>query len=698
MEDKTISGLCQDSLRPMAALWFSACGGAVLAGGIPTLEAVEVSAATPGLIGLAGSATEGTVSGRQLAVRPLLRPAEVLEAVPGMIVSQHSGDGKANQYYLRGFNLDHGTDFATWLMGMPVNLPTHAHGQGYTDLNFLIPELISSVRYRKGPYHAAEGDFSSAGAARIDYRRSLETGFVQWETGRNRYGRLLAAGSRGLGEGGLTLLGAAEVAYTDGPWAVDQNLRKLNTVLRLSSGSPDNGWAATAMAYESEWTATDQVPRRAVDAGLIGRFGSLDPSSGGKTRRASLSAEWARSDASGVSRANAYLIDYRLDLFSNFTYALDNPLRGDQFEQVDRRQTLGAAGSHVHFAEWAGWPVELTLGSEFRHDQIGQVGLLLTEARRRHAAVRTDQVRQTRMSLHGEAVVQWSGWLRSSAGVRADHYRFDVRSDTSLNSGEQDAFLATPKLGVVLGPWRATEVYANWGHGFHSNDARGTVTRVDPDPRSTGFGQPLRPVHPLVRTRGMEVGLRSAPARGWWTTLALWRLDMASELLFVGDAGITEASRPSRRQGVEWAHFWMVLPGVTVDADLAASSARFRDGDAAGSRIPGAMEKMASLGVTCDPGGRWFGGLRLRHFASRPLIEDNSVRSIPSTLTNLKVGYRVDRHISLSADVLNLFNRRASDIDYYYESQLKSERFPVADIHTHPAEPRSLRFTLRVSL
>ena len=372
-----------------------------MAGGVPTLETVDVQAGSADLIGIAASATEGTVSGRQLENRPLLRPAEVLETVPGLVVSQHSGDGKANQYYLRGFNLDHGTDFATWLMGMPVNLPTHAHGQGYTDLNFLIPELVSAVRYRKGPNHASDGDFSAAGAARLDYHRSLPADFVQIELGRHHYNRLVAAGSRQLADGGPILLGAIEAAYNNGPWAERENLSKLNGVLRLSSGSTDNGWAATLMAYESRWSATDQVPRRAVEQAMIGRFGSLDPSSGGRTRRASLSGEWAASDARGPSRVNAYFIDYGLDLFSNFTYAMDDPLRGDQFEQVDRRQIVGGGVSRTWFADWAGRPLELTVGSQLRHDHIGQVGLFLTEDRARHTQVRSDKVDQTSVGVYG---------------------------------------------------------------------------------------------------------------------------------------------------------------------------------------------------------------------------------------------------------------------------------------------------------
>lgn len=666
----------------------------------PTLDTVRVSATADEQLGVAVSASAGTVSGKTWEARPLLRPAEVLEAVPGLIVSQHSGDGKANQYYLRGFNLDHGTDFATWVVGMPVNMPTHAHGQGYTDLNFLIPELIATVDYRKGPYRAEDGDFSAAGSARIDYRRSLAQDFIQLEGGAFHYGRVLAAGSRAWNDasGAPQLLGALELGYNDGPWTVAERLSKLNGVLRLSAGNVTNGWALTAMAYQAAWHGTDQVPRRAWADGSLGRFDSLDPSTGGRAQRASVSAEWASSDALGNSRASVYLIDNRLDLFSNFTYALDNPLRGDQFEQQDQRQVFGASASRSWFVTWDGKPVELSLGSQVRHDHIGQLGLFLSQARERYAQVRQDRVEQSALGLYGEAQVQWTDALRSVLGLRADQYRFDVHSDTALNSGRAEAFVAAPKVSLIAAPWARSELYFNYGHGFHSNDARGVTIRVNPDPRSADYRQTVEPVRPLVRARGIEVGLRSELRPGLSTTFSLWRLDLASELLFVGDAGSTEASRPSRRQGVEWNAVWQPAASWSVAADLAASSARFTDANPAGARIPGAVASVAGLAINVDPGGRWFGGLRVRHFGARSLVEDNSVRSAPSTLTNLKVAYRLDRKMSLALEALNLLNRRVSDIDYYYESQLKNESAPVGDIHTHPAEPRSWRLALRVGL
>ncbi len=683
------------------------CGltpGEALAGGIPTLETVVVGGGPEeGLIGLAGAATEGTVGARQLENRPLLRPAEVLELIPGLIVSQHSGDGKANQYYLRGFNLDHGTDFATRVMGMPVNLPTHAHGQGYSDLQFLIPELVERMQYRKGPYAAEVGDFAAAGSASIDYFRRLEAPFAQLTVGERGYRRGLLAGSPEFG--GANLLYALEWTGNDGPWSLPENLARLNGLLRLSQGSRDNGWSVAAMAYSARWNATDQVPRRAIDAGLIGRFGNLNPTDGGRTRRSSLSGEWSARDGGGWTRLNAYAIDYSLDLWSDFSFCLNDMAltggcqRGDQFHQADRRKVFGLDVARSWFGTLGGRPADFTLGVQSRHDRIDRVALSLSSARQDYLAIRSDEVVQSSVGVFGEVQVQWHDKFRSILGLRSDHYHFDVRSSLAQNSGAVQDQITSPKLALVFGPWAKTEYYANLGFGFHSNDARGTTTRVNPDPRDPGYLGPVRPVTPLVRARGYEVGVRSAIVPGLHSALALWRLDLASELLFVGDAGSTEPSFPSRRSGIEWANYWTPTSALIVDADLALSHARYTGAEAAlagGRHVPGALEKSFSAGATYDSQARWTAGLRLRYFGPRALVEDNSVRSGASTLVNARFGYRVAPGSSLSVEVLNLFDRRVSDIDYYYASQLRGEAQPVEGIHTHPAEPRSLRVSLRV--
>ncbi len=677
--------------------------GMVLAAGIPTLDEVVVSAKATDELGVASTSSEGTITAKQLENRPLLRPAEVLEVVPGMIVSQHSGDGKANQYYLRGFNLDHGTDFSTSLLGMPVNMPSHAHGQGYTDLNFLIPELVSRVQYRKGTYYAGDGDFSAAGSARIDYIRKLDEPYVQVTSGGLGYARVVAAASPQVKEGNLLL--AAEGLHNDGPWTVNEETYKNNMVMRYSQGTRDDGWVVSLLGYDTKWTSTDQIAQRAMN--IVGRYGSLDPTSGGNTHRNSLSAEFASSDNNGISRVTAYYVDYALDLWSNFTYAIDQ-VHGDQFQQSDKRGILGGSANHTWTGSWGDKSVENTLGTDLRRDDIKN-GLFLTQNRNIWGTVRDDSIIQTSIALWGESQIQWSEKFRSVLGLRGDSYQFDVTSNTSANSGNKSDAIISPKLALIFGPWDKTEYYLNAGSGFHSNDARGATTTVNTDPRpgtrpactgavGTCTGDPLSSVQPLVRAKGYEVGARSAWISGLQSTITLWRLDIDSELIFTGDAGTTEASRPSRRQGVEWANYWTPKEWLLVDGDVSLSGAHYTDANSVGNRIPGAVEQVASVGVSLQEIDPWSAGIRVRYFGPRPLVEDNSVRSNSSTLVNLQAGYRVSKPVKISMEILNLFNRQVSDIDYYYASRLPGEAAPVNDIHTHPAEPRTLRVTLKLTL
>lgn len=659
------------------------------------LSTVEVRSQVENLEGIATAASEGLVSGARLAAVPLLRPAETLEMVPGLIATQHAGDGKANQYFLRGFNLDHGTDFATYVDGVPVNLPTHAHGQGYTELNFLIPELIDTLRYRKGPYYADEGDFSSAGVARIAYARRLDQSLAQLTLGPNGYARTLLAGSPVTAGGGQWLYGL-ELFRNDGPWLVPEDYRKLNGLLRYSEGTREHGYSLSAMAYQGRWTSTDQVPQRAIDSGQIDRYGSLDPSTGGRTRRYSLSGEWAQREGERQRKTQAWLLHSELDLWSNFTYCLNDLAAsgscnsGDQFRQSEQRRAAGFAASEARVASWAGREVVHSVGLQGRFDRIAPIGLYASQNRSTLRTVREDQVSIDTLGLWAQTEVRWTPRLRSITGLRADVVGLRVDSSLAANSGATGDQLLTPKLALIYAAAARTELYANYGHGFHSNDARGATINVDPAKPGTAAEK----VRPLVRTRGAELGLRTEPQPGWHSTLALWQLELDSELLFVGDAGSTEASRPSRRWGLEWGNRYLVNRWLALDADLAWSQARFTDVAAEGQHVPGAAGSTANLGVTVDALGPWSGALRLRYVGTRPLVEDDSVRSGDSVLLNLRLGYRLGARTQLTLDVYNLLDRRNNDIEYWYQSQLAGEGAAVNDRHLHPAEPRSLRLTL----
>jgi outer membrane receptor protein involved in Fe transport len=381
---------------------------------------------------------------------------------------------------------------------------------------------------------------------------------------------------------------------------------------------------------------------------------------------------------------------YRLSLFSNFTYFLDNPMDGDQFEQRDSRTVLGGAASRSWRHTLAGAASRTEVGVQLRQDRIN-VGLYDTVAQRRTGTTREDRVRETSAGVYVENQTEWPPWFRTVAGLRTDAMRFDVASDLRENSGVTHANRVSPKLSAIFGPWAETEFFVNAGQGFHSNDARGTTTRVDPK-----SGLSVDPVPGMVGTRGGELGLRTEWVPGLQSSLSLWALSAKSELVYVGDAGTTEANRPSRRRGVEWSNRWVPAPWLLFDADLAWTHARFKGDDPAGDRIPGAVERAASVAVTLRDLAGWSASLQWRYLGARPLVEDNSVRARSTLLTNLRVARKLTPKVDLTVDVFNLLNRKVNDIEYYYASQLRGEAAPVNDAHVHPGEPRSVRVTLQM--
>jgi hypothetical protein len=650
------------------------------------LQRVFVDGSRTNQLGVADAASAGTITQDELAARTVYRPGEVLEAVPGLVVSQHSGEGKANQFYLRGFNLDHGTDLRTTVDGMPVNQRSHAHGQGWTDLNFLIPELAVRLDYKKGPYSAEEGDFASAGTASVVYANRLLQGVASVSAGQNGYSRALVADSVDTQRG--SLLYAIEAMHNDGPFTRPDDYQKLNAVLRYSEGYANNGFNVALMAYKADWNSTDQIPLRAVQDGQIGRDDAIDNTDGGKAHRYSLSGAWRRTTDDSASKVNAYIIANQLDLWSNFTYFMDDPVHGDQFAQPDKRVTSGVNASHSWHQHTDTGNTETTVGVQLQNDNIFN-GLYNTQARRTQSVTRQDHIVESSAALFVENSTRWNTVFRTVAGARLDSYRFDVQSDLAANSGKANDHLVSPSLSLIYGPWQTAEVYANFGSGFHSNDARGSTITIDP---KTGLAADK--VQPLVRSRGMEVGARTSWLPGLQTSLSVYRLDFDSELTYAGDAGTTEAGPPSRRYGIEFSNYYKPLKWLSVDLDLAYARARSRGYVEEGSYIAGAIESTGQLAVTVDDGGPYSASLKLRYFGPRPLIEDNSVRSSSSMTLNGRLGWKIRKDLRLELEAFNITNRHDSAIDYYYASQLKGEAASVSDIHFHPIESRSVRATL----
>lgn len=685
----------------------------------PSLEQVTVVATG---VSQASAASSGDVSQDQLASQPLLRPGAILENVPGLIVTQHSGEGKANQYFLRAFNLDHGTDLATEVDDMPVNMPSHAHGQGYSDLNFLIPELVGDLHYKKGPYYADEGDFATAGAVRMDLLNTtpsrLSLGY-----GEDGYRRALFVGSTALRDG--QLLAAGEAYHNDGPFQVPDDYRRENGVLRYRSGSDQDFWTLTGMAYNGQWNATDQVPERAIDEGLIGRYGSLNPSDGGNSSRASLSVNRVQRSATDQLQLSAYLIRYKLELWSTFTYYLSDPVYGDQMLQHDDRVVYGFKASNTWFTTLGDLPMATVVGLQARLDDILDVAIHPTYERRILGTTQDAEVMESNGALYTESTIQWRPWLGTSVGLREDAFDFDVHDKMhgtdgqctvlndplGCNTGNRHAAIFDPKVGLVFGPWNDTTYFVNVADGYHSNDARG-ITR-------SGQNSNVSPVTPLTRATSAEVGVTSTALAAWKTSFDVFLLKLQSELVFDGDAGVTAPSGATTRTGIEWSNTYHFNQWLSADFNAAVTRGRF-DHDVpaddlgcsnaaasypcaqsiaiTGRYIPNSPTNVMDAGLSANSPWGGFAVLRARHFGVSPLVEDDSARAPAYTTYDLQIGFRSPTHWLADVDVFNLFNTKWNDIQYYYVSRLKTEASPRADYVIHPGIPRTIRAQLEYRL
>jgi hypothetical protein len=704
---------------------------------------VTVQGREDDLVGVANSATQGTVGAREIEDRPILRSGEVLETVPGVIITQHAGGGKANQYFLRGFNLDHGTDFAVFLDDMPLNLPSHAHGEGYADMNTVIPELVQRVNYEKGPYDADVGNFGSAGSAHLEFFKTLPENFFQVEGGMYGYARAVFGVSQKLGSGNL--LYGGEAYYDDGPWTHPDGYAKFNGLLTYSQGDDANGFSITARGYHGKWNSSDQIPVPATP--LVGFFGALNPTDGGNSQRYSLQAEWHRQRAKSKTKITVYGFYYDLDLFSDFTYYLDDPIKGDQFEQQDRRWVFGLDAHHTISSQWFGRKVENTFGLQVRNDWVHN-GLYRTENR-----VRTDKddinacndepidacntnpnlvavlpadtdvnkFTDTMVGFYLENKIQWADKFRTVLAVRGDEAIYDVTSLTpsytatelagaplvnfaATNSGTATKFLPEPKASMIFGPWSKTEFYVQGGFSFHSNDARGATQREEPISPDNPFPTATSRIPTLVPTKGAEIGVRTSAFSHLQSTFSLWYLRSQSELQQDGDTGGTVASAsPSSRYGLEWANYYTPLEHWTFDFDIADSRAIFTEidpDDAApnspgGKHVPEAVGLVASAGLTMHDYRRFSASLRLRAFGPRDLTSDGIYRSNTTVLLNAEVRYLMTKKWSFVVEALNLLNRKDHDIDYAYTSRITPTGDAAFTDVFHPVEPLQVRFGIR---
>jgi outer membrane receptor protein involved in Fe transport len=698
-----------------------------------SLAEVTVSGERLELIGTASTASEGVVVDQEIQQTPAYRPGQILETVPGLIVTLHSGEGKANQFLMRGYNLDHGTDLATLVDGMPINQPTHAHGQGYTDLNFLLPEMADKIRFTKGPYYATVGDFGAVGSLQIAYRDAIPDQFAV-TVGTLDYQRVFAAGTQSLADG--KLLAAAEFQHYDGPFTTPDDARRENAVLRYSQGDEHNGYSVTGMFYHQLWTSTTDIPLRAIDEGVVSnRFGTLDPTDGGRAQRASVSMQIHQTGGDGQFSASTYFIDNQLHLFNDFTHFLVDPVHGDQEEQFENRRVVGGAASYSLPVSLGLIDNEFAAGMLMRYDWLG-VGRLPSAARvplppqdDPPSFSNSDDVYLFGAAAYLQATTRWTSTIRSVFGLRDDYqHGTDIDYLARLhetagysNGGTAAQSLLQPKGSLIYTPSQALEFYLSAGRGFHSADLRG----VNQD-MSVNLGLPHTPL--LAKQDGQEVGVRAAMLPNLVATVGIYNLWQQSETILNPDIGQDTAGPPSRRYGYEVNLTYQINRRLEFYGSYSGDHTRFTrsfdDGTGhSGTYITDAPVATGSVALYVTNLWGWSAGLDYRYLGNYPLssgpcVDSAAVRDFPGVAhscgdaptafgqvnghgfgeLNLDVQHAFPSGWVATVGIYNLFDSSAAAAEFWYVDRLQSEHalYPDgrADLHQHPLEPRALRFTI----
>ncbi len=642
------------------------------------LEEIVVFGRNTQLLGTAKTATEGFVGGTDLKVRPLLRVAELLETVPGLIAAQHSGSGKANQYFLRGINLDHGTDFTSRVDGMPWNLRSHGHGQGYLNVNGLIPETVDKVAYRKGPYRANVGDFAMAGAAFITTIDKWDRPWSAFEAGGYGWRRIVSGGSTGIGKGVLSIAG--QLKSYDGPWQEPDNLKHESAWSKYETPTRFGNLAISLSGYHATWDPTEQIPERVIGSSICGdAYCAIDPTATGETKRWIATANMTGS----MWDATLYAQTYDFNMYSNPTYDY-------QIRQYDKRWTTGG---HTTRTLVSTNKLELNVGGEFRYDNVGSVGLDHTNTRTLVEPLTHNRIKEGSFAVFSEATWNATANLRLFGGLRGDLYNFDVVALLpGSNEGRQTDSQISPKVGLAYTVSKNVEVYANWGRGFHTNDARAVVDKN-------------APAHGLASGTGYEGGARFE-VKNLKMTAAYWWLNYSSELEFDGDSNAVVPEGASRRDGYELTFFWKPIDWLGVDAVWTGTTARYLD-NPAGPYIPQSVEHSGELGVAGQT-GPWEIGARLRYLGGYPLIEDDSLRGSPETTLNIR-GARTFGKTTVYVDLLNALGADGKDIVYAYPAFVEGFDPPGLSSETldcsttdcrmsRAQEPRTLRFGVKIGI
>ena len=680
-----------------------------------TVSEVVVTASRADLLTKAATASQGSVTRKEVELRPVYRIGQVYESLPGLVVTVHSGEGKANQYLLRGFNLDHGTDFASFIDGMPINRPTNTHGQGYSDQNFIMPEIIASLDYTKGPYYAAVGDFGAVGSAHVRLIDDLPNQ-ASASIGTLRDDDLYLGGTQHF-DSDDRVWEAVELGHMDGPWSPPSNFNKINAAARFSHGTDADGFSLTGMYYNSAGHLETDQSIYALDEGLIGRYGTLDSSDGSRSERYSVSGHYGATGDGWRFSSNAYAIHSTMTLWNDFTHYLFDPIEGDQEQQDETRDTFGGDAAFTLTHDFGATRSDTTIGLQDRFDSVyidrrhthDRVALAYCElanvagtAATPYAAVNgacsADQVRLNDLGVYIENTTHWTSWLRTILGLREEDYQASDHSLTLASRQSGGQTLLQPKGSIVFGPWAKTELYVSAGRGFHSDDVRGVFETVPLEGiQNLAVKTPF-----LAPATGEEVGLRTDIVPKVQVQVAVFQEDFSSELAYDQDQGEDQASAPSRRQGVEFSAEYRPISWIELNTDLAFSKARYNASPAelaafglGGDFIANAPSFIGSFGVLVDNLGPWFGGLQWRDLGPYPVLDGQQYPQDKGySEVNLDAGYKVNARLKIQVGVYNLLNERANAAAYYYTSRLVPTGPEVTGLQVHPLEPISARLTV----
>lgn len=622
------------------------------------------------------SSSEQLIPGKDFELRPQGRPADVLRLIPGLIINQHQGGGKAEQYLIRGFDADHGTDLALFVDGLPVNLRSHAHGQGYADLHFLIPETVKTVDVLKGPYWAEYGDFDTAGVVSFVTRDYVEENTLEVAGGSFNTQRYLALLSPS--RGALKTFIAADLYRSDGPFDRANGYIRFNLFAKASADiAEDMRLAVSASHYRAEWHGSGQIPARAVRSGLIDRFGAIDPTEGGVTQRTNVNVEysWKPTENQKLS-AHAYLTYYELSLFNDFTFFLSDPTLGDEINQRDRRFLAGFDTQYEVKSRPAGIPVTTTAGFQYR---IDTPHVVLASATQRHQTGRVQDVRIVEQSYSPflKFDIAPVEKVRLVTGARGDVFSYQGTQQVNTVEGDLNGRVirARPnvKANLILGPWAETEWFANFGTGYHSNDARAVLAD--------------RKLDALPTARGYEFGLRSRLVPRVELFATYWFLDLGSELVFVGDDGTTRAQGPSHRDGLELGAKVRLLDWLIFTGDFTYT--RKAEFTRTGEAVPLAPLWTARADLTARLPWGLASSFEMRYLGDRFADPDRHQTARGYTIFNWTTRYRY-KSLDAFLSIENLTNTQWREAQFFFTSRLRGEPAGgVDDIHFTPGTPRS---------